>query len=137
MVARNGRPSGPHGGQRCPVLGLLLMVLLTAILALAGVLLGLVPAATASTPPPTSTSDSNYDSRVNVAHTLASDGLRPDVAVPGRGQSGLVPEAAFGRASGFAVAAETATKADTIVLGHYPEYVDVAMKRPRFDAASF
>lgn len=84
------------------------MALLTAILALAGVLLGLFPAAAASTPPPTSTSDSNYDGRVNVAHTLASDGLRPDVAVPGRGQSGLVPEAAFGRARGFADAANTA-----------------------------
>ena len=109
MAAREGRPSEAHLVGRCSVLGRLLLVFFSAILVVAGILLGLVPVVAASTAPPTSTSDSAYDCCAKVAQTLAADGLRHEVAVTDREESGLLREAAFGVPSRFANAANTGT----------------------------
>ena len=109
---------GPSSRLRAALVGLALL--------LVGLVVGGTPAIAASAPRPT-TVTYTYDS---ASHVAQSRGGVPAAAaaVSPRARSGwaTLTSQSSGRPDGSAVAAETATSADTIVLGHFPEYVDVA-----------
>lgn len=100
--------------------------LVAALLALAVVLIG--PAASSAAEATPSSSQSTiyaYDAAHDTSD-LKSDHSLDRVAVEARHGPPTDSARAVSAVSSVFVAAETAGSADTIVLGHYPEYVDVA-----------